>query len=93
MHSDPDDVIRRLPLKFMVDGEPVPSMAVELAARARWATSCAKPIPSSAVPNTITLNFAGGADDIPTYSLADLRACAEKGDKEFFRSSSTARSC
>ena len=37
------------------------------------------------MPNTITLNFAGGADDIPTYSLADLRACAEKGDKDFFR--------
>ena len=40
---------------------------------------------SSAVPNTITLNFEGGANDIPTFSLADLRACAEKGDKEFFR--------
>ena len=37
------------------------------------------------MPNTITLNFAGGADDIPTYSLADLRACAEKDDKDFFR--------
>ena len=45
-----------------------------------------KPIPSSPVPNTVTLNFEGGADDIPTYSLADLRACAERGDKEFFRS-------
>ena len=37
-----------------------------------------------AVPDTMTLNFAGGADDIPTYSLADLRACAEKGDTDFF---------
>ena len=33
----------------------------------------------------MTLNFEGGADDIPTYSLADLRACAEKGDTDFFR--------
>ena len=33
----------------------------------------------TAVPNTMTLNFEGGADDIPTYSLADLRACAEQG--------------
>ncbi len=24
--------------------------------------------------NTTTLNFDGGADDIPTFSLADLRA-------------------
>ena len=39
----------------------------------------------STVPNTLTLNFEGGADDIPTYSLADLRACVEKDDKDFFR--------
>jgi hypothetical protein len=36
------------------------------------------------VPNTIALNFDGGADGIPTFSLADLRACSEKGDQEFF---------
>ena len=34
--------------------------------------------PSGTAPNTITLNFEGGADDIPTYSLADLRACARR---------------
>ena len=38
-----------------------------------------------AIENTMTLNFDGGADDIPTYSLADLRACAEKNDTDFFR--------
>ncbi|MFZ0146849.1 MAG: adenylate/guanylate cyclase domain-containing protein, partial [Xanthobacteraceae bacterium] len=37
------------------------------------------------VPNTMTLNFEGGADPIPTFSLADLRACIEKGDNDFFR--------
>jgi hypothetical protein len=37
------------------------------------------------VAETIALNFAGGADDIPTFSLADLRACVEKDDKDFFR--------
>ena len=37
------------------------------------------------MPNTLTLNFAGGADDIPTFSFADLNACAEKGDKDFFQ--------
>jgi serine phosphatase RsbU (regulator of sigma subunit) len=40
---------------------------------------------AGSVGDTITLNFAGGADDIPTFSLADLRACAEKGDKDYFR--------
>ena len=81
-YSDPDDVIRRMPLTFTVDNEPVPSMAAELAARAGRST----PAPRvGAIPNTITLNFRGGSDDVPTYSLADLRACAENGNKDFFR--------
>jgi len=82
VYSDPDDVIRRIPFTFTVDGEPVPSMAVELASRA--AGVAPKRIDSS-LSNTFALNFEGGATDIPTFSLADLRACAEKGDKEFFR--------
>jgi serine phosphatase RsbU (regulator of sigma subunit) len=84
-YDDPDGVIRRLPLMFTVDGEPVPSMAAELAARATGAPASAKLAAAGAVPGTITLNFAGGADDIPTFSLADLNACAENGDAEFFR--------
>lgn len=93
-YSDPDDVVRRMPLSFSTDDTRMPSMAVELAARAQrqsplWDASgqltlAGYRVPAT-VPNTITLNFSGGADDIPTYSLADLRACAEKGDKEFFK--------
>jgi serine phosphatase RsbU (regulator of sigma subunit) len=82
-YSDPDGVIRRMPLVFMVDGEPVPSMAAELAARATGARVSTKV--ATAGTDKITLNFAGGADDIPTFSLADLRACIEKDDKDFFR--------
>ena len=74
-----------MPLVFTVDGEPVPSMAAELAARATGAPASAKVATAGAVADTITLNFAGGADDIPTFSLADLRACVEKDDKDFFR--------
>jgi serine phosphatase RsbU (regulator of sigma subunit)/CHASE2 domain-containing sensor protein len=85
VYNDPDDVVRRMPLAFTVDGEPVPSMAAELAARASGAPASAKVTTAGAVPDTITLNFAGGADDIPTFSLADLRACVEKDDKDFFR--------
>jgi serine phosphatase RsbU (regulator of sigma subunit) len=85
VYSDPDGVIRRMPLVFMVDGEPVPSMAAELAARATGAPPSAKVATAGAVADTITLNFAGGAGDVPTYSLADLRACVEKNDKDFFR--------
>ena len=81
VHTDPDDVIRRVPLRFEVDGEPVPSMAAELAAARRREPSAGGASPRGAPqsPNTITLNFEGGADDIPTYSLADLRACADEG--------------
>jgi adenylate cyclase len=91
---DPDDVIRRLPLSFAVEGGRIPSMAVELVARAgglkpAFAADGAMTIGgrtiSGAVPGTLTLNFDGGADDIPTYSLADLRACVEKGDRDFFK--------
>ena len=85
VYTDPDGVVRRVPLVFTVDGKPVPSMAAELAARATGAPASAKSATSGAVDNAITLNFAGGADDIPTFSLADLRACVEKGDKEYFR--------
>ncbi len=69
-------------------------MAVELAARALGATPefdergrltlGGYRVPGR-VPNTMTLNFEGGADDIPTFSFADLRACAVKNDKDYFR--------
>jgi adenylate cyclase len=94
VYTDADDVVRRLPLTFSVDKAIVPSMAVELASRALGSapqlardgtmTLAGYRIPS-AIPHTLTLNFEGGAEDIPTYSFADLRACVEKNDKEFFR--------
>jgi serine phosphatase RsbU (regulator of sigma subunit) len=84
VYEDPDGVIRRMPLVFTVDGEPVPSMAAELAMRASGAPPSAKIAAAGAVADTITLNFAAGADDIPTLSLADLSACVEKNDKDFF---------
>ena len=94
VQGDSDEVVRRVPLSFEVDEKPVTSMAVELAARALAAepefnadqsiTLEGYRVPA-VVPNTLTLNFEGGSEDIPTYSLADLRSCVEKGDKEFFR--------
>ena len=93
-HTDSDDVVRRLPLTFTLDGAKMPTMAVELAARAQASppqfdergrmTLAGYPVPGR-VPNTMTLNFEGGADDIPTFSFADLRACAVKNDKDYFR--------
>jgi adenylate cyclase len=93
-YTDPDHVVRRLPLTFTVDGSPVPSMAVELAARALGAAPqpaadgalilAGYRIPTT-VPNTQTLNLQGGPDDILTFSFADLSACAAKDDRDFFR--------
>ena len=92
--TDGDDIVRRLPLTFTVNGAKVPSMALELAARAQGATPdiaadgtvtlAGYKIPSKE-PNTMTVNFDGGADDIPTYSFADLRSCALKNDKDYFK--------
>jgi class 3 adenylate cyclase/CHASE2 domain-containing sensor protein len=93
-YNDADDVLRRMPLGFIAEGEWVPSMAVELAARAQGVrpqraadgqlTLAGYRVPA-AVPNTLTLNFDGGAGARSTYSLADLRACAVLGDQAYFR--------
>jgi class 3 adenylate cyclase len=86
VYTDPDEVIRRVPLAFEVDGATVPSMAAELVARARTPAAGAEAVPPpGAVPDLLTLNFEGGADNIPTYSFADLYACAAKGEQDFFK--------
>ncbi len=94
LHSDRDGVVRRVPLSFEVDGSTTPSMAVELATRAMGvkpefaidgSISLAGTRAPQSIPNTLTVNFEGGADDIPTYSLADLVACVDSGNTEYFR--------
>lgn len=94
VYTDSDDVVRRHPLSFTKDGVAVPTMALELAARALGATpetaadgsiTLAGYALSGSRPNTMTLNFEGGADDIPTYSFADIRACAASGKTDYFR--------
>src|SRR5262249_6094896 len=86
VYNDADDVVRRIPLSVVIDGEAQLSMAVELAARALGtpATMISGSRVPSQIPNTMTLNFEAGADPVPTFSLADLRACIERGDSDFF---------
>lgn len=95
VYTDSDNTVRRVPLTFPVSGgAPLPGMALELASRALKASPEVAPdgtvtlagyrIPG-AVANTMTVNFEGGADDIPTFSFADLRFCANGNDKEYFR--------
>jgi adenylate cyclase len=93
VYSDADDVVRRVPLTFAAKDKLIPSMSLELASRALGAepviagdgsvTLAGYRIPG-AVKDTMTLNFDGGAGDAQTFSLADLRACVEKNDTEFF---------
>lgn len=94
IYTDSDDVVRRVPLTVSIDGKQVPSIALELASRALKiepavagdgsVTLAGYRIPS-AVPNTLTLNFEGGANDVQTFSFADLHACADRNDTDFFR--------
>jgi adenylate cyclase len=94
VYTDADNVVRRVPLTFAGSGGPITSMALELAARALSTPPIIADDGSvklagyripGAVANTMTLNFDGGGNDVLTYSLADLRGCVERNDKDFFR--------
>ncbi|MGB8400397.1 CHASE2 domain-containing protein [Bradyrhizobium sp.] len=94
VYTDGDDTVRRVPLTFSVGGTQLSGMALELASRAlkvapERAQDGAVTLAGYRIPgeiaNTMTLNFEGGADDIPTFSFADLRFCATRNDKEYFR--------
>ena len=92
VHSDPDDIVRRLPLSFVVDGQPSPRCrsssphARSRSRRHRDAGSVtgrlSRPVHRRQHPDA---EFRRRRRDIRTYSLADLRACVERDDKEFFR--------
>ena len=93
VYLDSDDVVRKVRLTLPGGEKPVPSMALELASRALNAepkladdgsvTLAGYRIPG-VVPNTLTLNFEGGGNDVPTFSFADLRACVERNNTDFF---------
>lgn len=95
VRTDVDDVIRHVPLFFASaeqDGPPMPSMALELAARAlgvrpEVAADGAVALGGYRIPdsqtNSLRVNFQGG-EDVPSYSLADLHACAEAGEEDYF---------
>jgi adenylate cyclase len=94
VYTDSDDTVRRVPLTFPVGSVArLPGMGLELASRAvksppefgpdGTVTLAGYRIPGE-VANTMTVNFEGGADDIPTFSFADLRFCANANNKEYF---------
>jgi adenylate cyclase len=93
MLVDVDDIIRRIPLFFETQsGGREPSMSLELAGRALGKQAERVDagvllgdyrIPGSE-SNAAYVNFQGGGD-VPTYSFADLFACAEAGDSAYFQ--------
>lgn len=82
LFEDGDGIIRRLPLVFeTAEGGQEPGFAFELARRSgltreAFATDAA---------GNLAPNFNTGPGDIPTYSLADLHACALASRTEYFR--------
>jgi len=92
LYTDADGVVRRVPLTMLIDGRPVPSMDVELAARmqgvpltyAHGLQIGTYRVPQI-VPNTMTLNFDAGSQEIPIYAFADLWRCWENGDGAYFQ--------
>jgi adenylate cyclase len=71
---DPDGIARAYPLQFLnMAGIPVASFGAALASR----------VGSTASGDAVLLNFAAAPQPL-IYSMADLRACAEAGDADFF---------
>lgn len=93
--EDPDGIIRRVPLEFTTaDGGRETGLAAELAQRRAGAvlnrdargsyTLGSRRIATDAGGN-ILVGFNTGAGDVPSYSLADLQACAAAGNTGYFR--------
>ena len=92
--SDPDEVVRRIPLTFPGDGRTNPlnvartgfarAQAIQPVLGDNGSVTLAGYLIPSAMPNTLTLNFEGGANDVQTFSFADLHACVERDDADFF---------
>ncbi len=98
LSEDSDGAIRRVPLLFRSEdlqaGDRIdPSLALEIAARylgvrPGLAEDGTIKLGDDVVPGSeaqgMLVNFDGG-QQIPTYSLADLYACAQEGKGDFFR--------
>jgi adenylate cyclase len=97
--EDLDGVIRRMPLFLHADGQnnssvPQPAFALALAARAKAVTAerddDGKVLLGGAPvrrmdANSLGINFDTEPGAVPTYSFADMAACAEQGNADYFR--------
>jgi class 3 adenylate cyclase len=96
--ADRDDSIRRVPLFFESENQGggtrrETAFALEVAARMAGTRPEEKDgtvvFAGRRVPgghaNAMPIDFVGGGREVPTHSLADLRACVEKNDEAFFK--------
>ncbi len=96
LYSDADGIVRGVPVSLARTGDGrafEPSLALELAARTLGdrlafdpdgrATRDGVPLPTVG-GNNLLINFDDDQRGIPTYSFADLQACAAAGDNDFF---------
>ena len=98
LFSDADGIVRGVPVSLARAGEGQgsgfePSLPLELAARvlgdrltfdpAGHASRDGSPLPTVS-GNNLLINFDDDQRGIPTYSFADLHACAQAGKSEFF---------
>jgi len=103
LYSDADGIVRGVPVSLARAGEGAahePSLALELAARALGdrlrfdvggrAIRDGVPLPTVA-GNNLLINFDDDQRGIPTYSFADLHACAAAGNADFFTRNFTGR--
>jgi adenylate cyclase len=99
LDEDIDGVVRRVPLLFEIPGADQklvaePAFALELAARSlhvnalRGADGVVRlgdaPV-RAAEPNALGVNFDTRPGAVPTYSFADIVACAEAGKVDYFK--------
>jgi class 3 adenylate cyclase/CHASE2 domain-containing sensor protein len=99
LFSDPDDVVRRVPLALEVEepgGGSRTELSMSMTLASRMARTTAERLPDGRMTfndrviagsetNTLLLNFEGGSRDIPTFSFLDLVRCAQAGNEAFFR--------
>ena len=99
IYQDDDGIIRRVPLMFRartVDAKirTETSMALELAsraldARAQNGADGTLQLGDYVIPgsrdNSLTLNFGGADNAVPTYSLADIHQCAKENKLDFLK--------
>ena len=97
--TDADGVVRRVPTWFRVQSargpEFEPSFALEIASRHLDSPPVRSeddhtrlgvvPVRGAREAQGVQLNFHAGSSVFPTYSLADLHACAKAGHADFFR--------